>query len=346
MGLHKTVCFIANKMRYKMEIIRGLHNLSPQKQACVATIGNFDGVHSGHQHILAQLAQKATEALVPSLVIIFEPQPQEFFVPQRAPARLTRFRDKAEVIADCGIDKLLVIHFNSAFSQLSADDFVQQILVDKLRICYLQVGDDFQFGKERQGNFSLLQERGKQLGFEVESTPTFAIADKRVSSTRIRQALMAGDMELTRQLLKRPYWMSGHVQHGAKLGRTIGFPTANIPLHRETPAVSGVFAVRLWGKDLGICKDSLVQDSNNTDLLDDKQGIDGIANIGYRPTVDGKKGLLEVHLFNFSGDLYGNLVHVDFLHKIRNEMKFSSFELLKEQIKNDVIMAKAYFDRP
>jgi len=291
-----------------MEIIRGLHNLSRQKQGCVATIGNFDGVHCGHQHILSQLSEKARAEQMSSMVITFEPQPQEFFVPQRSPARLTRFRDKAEVIADCGIDKLLVIHFNESFSQLSAEQFVQQILVDKLAVHYLQVGDDFQFGNER------------------------------VSSTRIRQALEAGDTELTRQLLKRPYWMSGHVQHGDKRGRTIGFPTANVPLHRETPAVSGVFAVRLWGKDLGICKDTIEHISDTR-----RQGINGIANIGYRPTVDGQKGLLEVHLFDFKGDLYGKLVHVDFLHKIRDEKKFASFEILKEQILKDVVDAKAYF---
>lgn len=323
-----------------MEIIRGLHNLSQQKEGCVATIGNFDGVHSGHQHILAQLSEKARTCQLPSMVITFEPQPQEFFVPKSSPARLTRFRDKAEVIADCGIDKLLVIHFNSSFCQLSADDFVKKILVDKLGIQYLQVGDDFQFGKNRGGNFNTLLESGKEFNFEVENTPTFSIDNERVSSTRIRQALEAGNMELTQVLLKRPYWMSGHIQHGAKRGRTIGFPTANVPLHRETPAVSGVFAVRLWGRDLGECK-NVVQISDKQDS--NKQGIDGIANIGYRPTVDGQKGLLEVHLFDFEGDLYGKLVHVDFLHKIRDEMKFDSFEILKEQILKDVVEAKAFF---
>jgi riboflavin kinase/FMN adenylyltransferase len=331
----------------EMEIIRGLHNLSQQKDGCVATIGNFDGVHSGHQHILAQLSEKARASQLPSIVITFEPQPQEFFVPQRSPARLTRFRDKAEVIADCGIDKLLVIHFKKSFCQLSADDFVKKILVDKLAVKYLQVGDDFQFGKDRGGNFNTLLESGREFGFEVENTPTFSIDNERVSSTRIRQALEAGDMELTQLLLKRPYWMSGHVQHGAKRGRTIGFPTANVPLHRETPAVSGVFAVRLWGNDLGMYKESIVREStelgSGNDSGQKKQGINGIANIGYRPTVDGKKGLLEVHLFDYDGDLYGKLVHVDFLHKIRDEIKFDSFEILKEQILKDVVEAKTFF---
>ncbi len=323
-----------------MEIIRGLHNLQQQVSGCVATIGNFDGVHAGHQHILTQLHARARAMNLPSMVITFEPQPQEFFSAKSAPARLTRFRDKAEVIADCAIDKLLVIHFNESFSQLSADYFVQHILVAKLAVQYLQVGDDFQFGKGRSGNFITLLESGKKFAFVVENTPTFALANERVSSTRIRQALETGDMELTRQLLKRPYWMSGHVQHGAKRGRTIGFPTANVPLHRDTPAVSGVFAVRLWGKDLGLCKNII-----NSDAKSPQQGLNGIANIGFRPTVDGQKGLLEVHLFDFKGDLYGKLVHVDFLHKIRDEIKFASFERLKEQILNDVVEAKAYFSQ-
>lgn len=329
-----------------MEIIRGLHNLSRQKEACVATIGNFDGVHGGHQHILEQLNEKARACRLPSVVITFEPQPQEFFAPRSAPARLTRFRDKAEVIADCAIDKLLVIHFNRAFSQLHADDFVQQILVDKLGIKYLQVGDDFQFGKGRSGNFASLTESGKQFGFEVESTPTIALDNERVSSTRIRHALEAGDMELTRTLLKRPYWMSGHVQHGDKRGRTIGFPTANVPLHRETPAVSGVFAVRLWGRDMGVCKEIIDKAGDEAyNRSKERQGVNGVANIGYRPTVDGKKGLLEVHLFDFNSDLYGKLVHVDFLHKIRDEIKFDSFAILKEQILKDVVEAKNYFSK-
>ena len=323
-----------------MDIIRGLHNLTPLADGCIATIGNFDGVHRGHQHILSQLKERARDYALPSVVITFEPQPREFFIPQSSPARLTRFRDKAEVIADCGIDKLLVIHFNQSFSQLSADDFVQQILVDKLGVRYLQVGDDFQFGKGRTGNFESLLNSGRQLGFEVESTPTFSLHGQRVSSTRIREALESGNMELTRELLQRPYWMSGHIQHGDKRGRTIGFPTANVPLHRETPAVSGVFAVRLWGKELGVCKNVLDSDHQANA---GKQGINGIANIGYRPTVDGKKGLLEVHLFDFDGDLYGKLVHVDFMHKIRDEMKFDSFEILKQQILKDVVEAKDYF---
>lgn len=321
-----------------MEIIRGLHNLREKHCGCVATIGNFDGVHIGHQHILEQLKKKAKEFQLPAVVITFEPQPMEFFRRDSHPARLTRFRDKAEVIRSSGIERLQVIRFNRAFSQLSADDFVAKFLVEQLGVKFLLVGDDFCYGKGREGNFQILSEQSRQFGFEVANTPTFEYAAERVSSTRVRQALESGDMALTTALLGRPYWMSGHIQHGHKRGRTIGFPTANVPLHRDTPAVSGVFAVRLWGREL--------DGSEGPIQIDDKQfGINGIANIGYRPTVDGTKGLLEVHLFDFDADLYGKLVHVDFLHKIREEKKFDSFEQLKQQIQKDVQIARHYFEK-
>jgi len=320
-----------------MEIIRGLHNLRRFSRGCVATIGSFDGVHKGHQHLFLCLLEKSKEFGLPAVVITFEPQPQEFFNPQGSPARLTRFRDKVEVIADNGIDFLLTISFNAEFSRIPAQQFIQQILVQQLQLKYLQVGDDFVFGKDRKGNFDLLKQNGEKFGFEVEKTGTVILNNERVSSTRIRQALETGDMELAGELLGRPYWMSGHVQHGDKRGRTIGFPTANIPLHRRTPAVSGVFVIRMWGKSIGQCKDRM---NNN-----DRHGINGIANIGFRPTVDGKKGLLEVHLFDFEGDLYGKLVHIDFLRKIRSERKFESFDALKLQIEKDVIEARHFFIR-
>jgi len=321
-----------------MEIIRGLHNLRAKHHGCVATIGNFDGVHIGHQNILKQLKIKAEEYQLPAVVIIFEPQPMEFFRKDNHPARLTRFRDKAEVIRVRGIERLQVIRFNKTFSQLSADDFVAKFLVEKLGVKFLLVGDDFCYGKGRQGNFETLSEQSKKFGFEIANTPTFEYDAERVSSTRVRQALESGNMELTSTLLGRAYWMSGHIQHGHKRGRTIGFPTANVPLHRDTPAVSGVFAVRLWGKDLDGCEEPIMDENSRC-------GINGIANIGFRPTVDGTKGLLEVHLFDYNGDLYGKLVHVDFLHKIREEQKFDSFELLKQQIQEDVKVARKYFQQ-
>ncbi len=306
-----------------MEIIRGLHNLRNKHFACVATIGNFDGVHVGHQTILKQLIAQARRHNLPALVISFDPQPQEFFSGKNF-VRLTRFRDKFELLQQTGIDRILVIHFNQAFSKMSADKFVDDLLMRQLGIKYLLVGDDFCYGKGRQGNYQHLSKKAIEHDFELANIETIKLDARRVSSTRVRNALEKGNMQAVQQMLGRAYWISGHVQHGAKKGRTIGFPTANIPLHRNTPAVRGVFAVKLWRKKYNLA-------------------YDGIANIGFRPTVDGTKALLEVHLFDFDEDIYGQLVHVDFLEKIRDEKKFGSFELLKEQILKDVEVAHNYF---
>ncbi|MFK5894523.1 MAG: bifunctional riboflavin kinase/FAD synthetase [Pseudomonadota bacterium] len=308
-----------------MEIIRGLHNLRDCHYGCVATIGNFDGVHIGHQYILQQLLIQSREYDLPALVISFDPQPQEFFTGKHF-VRLSRFRDKAELLQEAGIHRILVIHFNQEFSQISADDFVENILLKRLGIKYLLVGDDFCCGKDRKGNFQHLSQKAALHNFKLDKIETIESSAERVSSTRIRKALEHGNMEAARTMLNRPYWLSGHVQHGAKKGRTIGFPTANIPLHRDTPAVRGVYAVKLCKK-----KQNLV--------------FNGVANIGFRPTVNGTKALLEVHLFDFDQDLYGQLVHVEFLHKIRDEKKFDSFELLKQQILHDVEIAKEYFKK-
>lgn len=308
-----------------MEIIRGLHNLRKKHYGCVATIGNFDGVHIGHQTILRQLLVQSKQYQLPALVISFDPQPQEFFSGKDF-VRLTRCRDKAELLQLEGINRILVIYFNQEFSQLSADDFVEKILIKRLGIKYLLVGDDFCYGKNRQGNYQHLTQKAEQCGFQLESIQTIESDSERVSSTRIRKALELGDMESVKTMLDRSYWISGHVQHGAKKGRTIGFPTANIPLHRNIPAVRGVYAVKLWKKKQNLA-------------------FNGVANIGFRPTVGGNKALLEVHLFDFDEDLYGQLVHVNFLHKIRDEKKFDSFELLKQQISHDVEIAKAYFKK-
>jgi riboflavin kinase / FMN adenylyltransferase len=307
-----------------MEIIRGLHNLRDSHYGCVATIGNFDGVHIGHQFILQQLIAQSKKYNLPALVISFDPQPQEFFSGRHF-VRLSRFRDKAELLQDEGINRILVIQFNHKFSQISADDFVEKILLKQLGIKYLLVGDDFCCGKDRKGNFEHLKNKSIEYNFQLDKIQTIESSAKRVSSTRIRKALEHGDMEAACSMLNRPYWLSGHVQHGAKKGRTIGFPTANIPLHRNIPAVRGVYAVKLWKKKQNLA-------------------FNGVANIGFRPTVGGSKALLEVHLFDFNEDLYGQLVHVEFLHKIRNEKKFDSFELLKQQILDDAEIAKEYFE--
>lgn len=306
-----------------MELIRGLHNLRSCHQGCVATIGNFDGVHLGHQAVLGQLAEQAGHMGLPAVVITFEPQPQEYFAGDQATARLTRFREKYQALQRYSIDRVLCLRFNPALANLSAEDFIQQVLLQGLDVKYLVVGDDFRFGKGRTGTFELLHEAGEKNAFPVVNMHTFNIDGQRVSSTRIREALEQGDLVLAEKLLGRPYRMCGRVAHGDKRGRTIGFPTANIHLHRKASPVQGVYAVEMFGID--------------------GEPLAGIANVGNRPTVDGTRSLLEVHLFDFNRDIYGCHVHVNFLSKIRDEMKFDSFPQLQQQIKADAEKARAWF---
>jgi riboflavin kinase/FMN adenylyltransferase len=308
-----------------MELIRGLYNLRPRHRGCVATIGNFDGVHLGHQAVLGQLAEKSEQFGLPAVVITFEPQPQEYFSHGDIPPRLTRFREKLRALRRFAVDRVLALQFNQGLAGLSADEFMQQVLLDGLDVRYLVVGDDFRFGRGRAGDFSLLQRAGAAHGFEVVNMHTFSLGGARVSSTRIREALQRGDLLQAEQMLGRPYRMCGRVAHGNKLGRTIGFPTANIFLHRKKTPVDGVFAVEMFGID--------------------GEPVAGVANVGTRPTVDatGTRSLLEVHLFDFADDIYGRYVHVDFLHRIREERRFDSFDALKAQILNDAQEARAFF---
>jgi len=310
-------------MTAPMQIIRNLQNLKPAHRGCVATIGNFDGVHLGHQAVLAQLAEKADAFNLPLTVVTFEPQPQEVFRPDQAPPRLMRFREKVQALRQYGVDQVLVLKFNKAFSRQSPDEFIQNLLVNGLGVKYLVIGDDFRFGKDRAGDFAMLQSAGMALGFEVVNMNTFLLDGDRVSSTRVRLALDEGEFETAEKLLGRPYRMSGRVAHGDKKGRTIGFPTANIHLHRIATPLRGVFTVTLSG--LG------------------GDPLPGVANLGTRPTVGGMKTLLEVHLFDFEGDIYGRHVHVDFLLKLRDERRFDSFDALKAQILLDAEQARAYF---
>jgi riboflavin kinase/FMN adenylyltransferase len=306
------------------KIIRGLYNLPDPAQGCVATIGNFDGVHLGHQAVLTQLAMKADMLNLPAVVITFEPQPFEYFVPEKAPARLSRFREKVEALRAYSIQKLCVLRFNRQLAEMQAETFIQKLLVEGLNVRYLVVGDDFRFGKDRQGDFALLQQVGKQHGFQVVNMHTFAIEDMRVSSTRIREALQDGDLAVAEKLLGRPYRMSGRVAHGDKRGRKMGYPTANIHLHRAKVPLNGVYAVQLYGID--------------------EEPVNGVANIGVRPTISGSdKALLEVHLFDFKRDIYGEHIQVYFLKKLREEQKFASLEQLIEQIHIDSAQAKGFF---
>jgi riboflavin kinase/FMN adenylyltransferase len=304
-----------------MQLIRGSHNLRPAHRGCVATIGNFDGVHLGHQAVFAALKARADSMGLPSLVITFEPQPLEYFRPAEAPARLTRLREKLAAIAECDIDRVLLLEFGAHLAAQSAEDFVQDLLLDKLDVRHLYVGDDFRFGKGRAGDFALLQQVGDAKGFGVESLHSVIHLDERVSSTGIRQALAGGDLARAGHWLGRPYAICGRVAHGDKRGRTIGFPTLNVDLHRRVSPLRGVFAVRVTG-------------------LDDTP-LPGVANIGSRPTVSGDaRFLLEVHLFDFDRQVYGRHISVEFVERIRDEKKFDSFDQLKAQIQTDAARAR------
>jgi riboflavin kinase/FMN adenylyltransferase len=306
-----------------MELIRGLQNIGSNHHGCVATIGNFDGVHLGHQAVLGQLAEKAAELCLPTVLITFEPQPMEYFVPDKVPARLTRFREKMLALQRYSVDRVCCLSFNDKLAKLKAEDFIEQVLINKLGVKYLVVGDDFRFGLNRTGTFDTLVKAGEKYDFQVVSMHTFEIDAKRVSSTRIRHALEKGDMAGAEKLLGRRYRMSGRVAHGEKFGRELGFPTANVHLHRHASPVQGIFVVEVFGLD--------------------KEPLQGVASVGTRPTVNETKALLEVFLFDFDQDIYGEHIQVSFLKKLRDEEKFASIEKLKQQIQMDVEQAQAYF---
>jgi len=288
------------------------------------TIGNFDGLHLGHQAMLARLQDVARARGLPSCVLSFEPHPREFFAPDQAPARLSSLREKAECLQRLGIDRLHVFRFDRAFSALSADAFIEQVLGRTLQARYVLVGDDFRYGAKRMGDFALLERAGQSLGFDAEFLPTVEVAGERVSSTAVRQALAAGDLAHASRLLGRPYSISGHVVHGDKLGRDIGFPTANIQLKHNRPPLMGIFAIELYGLD--------------------GAPLPGVASLGKRPTMKNPDAppVLEVHLFDFNADIYGRRVHVDFLHKLRDEVKYPDLDTLVAQIQRDVDNAKHF----
>ena len=288
------------------------------------TIGNFDGLHLGHQAMLARLQDVARTRGLPSCVLSFEPHPREFFAPEQAPARLSSLREKAECLQQLGIDRLHVFRFDRAFSALTAEAFIEQVLGRTLQARYVLVGDDFRYGAKRAGDFALLESLGRPLGFDAEFLPTVEIAGERASSTAVRNALAAGQLEHAARLLGRPYSISGRVVHGDKLGRDIGFPTANIQLRHNRPPLMGIFAVELHGL-------------NGAPLA-------GVASLGKRPTVKSPDAVpvLEVHLFDFNADIYGRRVRVSFLHKLRDEEKYPDLDSLVAQIKRDVDNAKHY----
>lgn len=307
-----------------MELIRGLYNLHDRHRGSVATIGNFDGVHRGHQAVMAQLIEAAQELGTSTTVITFEPLPEEHFMGAKAPARLTPLFDKIGLLQKLGIDRVLCLPFNAALASTPAESFVDRVMIEGLGIKRLVVGDDFRFGYQRKGDFSLLQQEGKKHGFDVVDTNTLIADDARVSSTRIREALANGDIAQAEAFLGHPFTMGGRVFHGDKRGRQLGFPTANIRIARRISPLHGVFAVEV--------------------LNIESQALPAVANIGTRPTVGGTGFQIEVHLLDFSGDLYGQRIQIRVRHKLRNEQRFESLDDLVTQIDRDSDQARQFFE--
>lgn len=308
----------------KTKLIRSTYNIRKAHQNGVITIGNFDGVHLGHQALLAQTVKTARAMGVPAIVVTFEPHAFEFFGRENLTIpRLTRMREKFYHLAKSQVDAVLILPFNQQLAELSASDFVDQILHQGLQPQHILVGDDFRFGHQRKGDFNLLAKKGAELGFGVERMPSFLLDNERVSSTFVRQALAQGNHALVNRLLGRPYSMLGRVRRGDQLGRQLGFPTANIFLHRRLTPVKGIYTVYMHGIA--------------------EHPWPGVANVGTRPTVAGTRTLLEVHLLDFNRDIYGWDVEVEFCKKWRDEVRYPNLNLLQEQIAKDVAVAVNYF---
>lgn len=304
-----------------IELIRGLHNLRPHHRGSVVTIGNYDGVHRGHQHMLEAVCVKARELGLPATVVTFEPTPREFFEGTTAPARLMRLREKLEALEFYGIDRVVVLRFDAAMRAMSAADFERRLLVEGLGVRHMVVGHDFHYARRREGNITSLRAAGAAHGFEVDEIDQYLVETDRVSSSLVREALGARDLERAAHLLGRPYRMTGRVRRGAKLGRTLGFPTANLALHRKVVPLWGIFAVRVNGRGL--------------------RDHPAVVSLGTRPTVNGTDPLLEVHLFDFDDDIYGQYLSVDFLKWLRAERKFESLDALVVQMHVDAAQARA-----
>lgn len=303
-----------------MELIRGLYNLRAGQRACVLTIGAFDGIHLGHQEMIRVLRYRAAQHGLPAALMSFEPTPREFFAKGTPPARLTRFREKFEALERYGVDRFVCLRFDECMRRLGREEFVNEVLVKALGVRHIVVGHDFRFGRDNQGDVACLRALGAAAGFEVTEVPPFEVDGERVSSSGIREALAVGDMPKAAKLLGRPYRMTGKVIHGEKLGRKLGFPTANLRLHRRATPVAGIFAIRVTGGGL-------------TDAP-------GVASLGTRPAVNGKELLLEAHVFDFHGDLYRQSLHVDFIAYLRAERWFADMDALIEQMNRDAAQAR------
>ncbi|MFZ2162971.1 MAG: bifunctional riboflavin kinase/FAD synthetase [Sideroxyarcus sp.] len=304
-----------------MQILRGLHSLDTH--AVAVTIGNFDGVHLGHQAMLNELRAAAQTRGLQTAVVIFEPHPREYFTPQQAPARLTSLREKLELFRTMGIDRVHVCRFNAQFAQRTATEFIEA-LDEKLHAKFVLIGDDFRFGSGRAGDFALVEKIGAARGFSVRSIQSVLHDGVRISSTAIREALAAGRKRLAREYLGRPYSISGRVVHGDATGRKLGYPTANIQMKHNLPPLKGVYVVLVHAEGLGV--------------------LQGVASLGVRPTLKhDAKAVLEVHLFEFAQQIYGKHLRVEFLQKLRDEQKFNGLDELTRQIALDVENAKKWF---
>jgi riboflavin kinase / FMN adenylyltransferase len=308
-----------------MELVRGLHNVDRAARGCVLTIGAFDGIHLGHQEMIRVLRTIAAAQGLPATLLSFEPTPREFFAKGTPPARLTRFREKYEALQQYGVERFVCLRFDTALRSMSPDQFIGDVLEGALGARHVIVGHDFKFARNLAGNVETLRAAGPAVGFAVTEVPPFEIDGERVSSSLIRTALDAGDMQRAARLLGRPYRMTGKVVEGAKLGRKLGFPTANLRPQRRATPLAGVFAIRVSGCGL--------------------QNAPGVASLGTRPAVNGKELLLEAHVFDFDGDLYRKSLHVDFIARLRDELWFPDMEQLVEQMKQDATRAREILSR-
>ncbi len=308
-----------------MELIRGLYNLRPAQRGCVATIGTYDGVHLGHQRVLRLTRELARLHRLPVAVVTFEPQPLEFLAPEQAPPRLTPLREKCQLLAHYGVERVLLLRFDRWLASLAPREFVERLLVEGLGVRHLVVGDDFRFGTGRGGDFTLLEALGENYGFEVQQASSCRVDGVRVSSTHIRGLLEEGEIAAAERMLGHPYHISGRVQQGFRRGREIGYPTINIAMRRRRSPVSGIFAVRVLGLEEGPHY--------------------GAAYIGHRPVIEDDRLLLEVHLFDFDRECYGRHVKVELIEKIREERPFDDFQTLRRQIDEDVARAREIIER-
>jgi riboflavin kinase/FMN adenylyltransferase len=303
-----------------MELVRGLHNISRRHQGCVLTVGNYDGVHLGHQKMIGVLKSRAAELRSTATVLVFEPSSKEFIDPEGAPPRLTRWREKFLALAAQGVDRLVTLRFDEYMRAMTHECFVEELIVEGLGTRHMVVGNDFRYGCNAGGTIDNLRAAGEAHGFGVEQIAPFVFDGVRVSSTAVRERLASSDFAGAARLLGRPYRMLGRVVHGTELGRKLGFPTANLRLMRRKPPVQGVMAVRVFGIE--------------------PEPMPAVASLGTRPTVDGKNMLLEVHVFDFAGDLYGREIEVEFVAKLRDEVKFDSLDALTAQMHTDAAQAR------